>query len=196
MSYAHRLSDPSLNFAIMASRQNKVFIATSMDGYIADKEGKIDFLDIIPEINNIDSGYAAFMADIDAMIMGRSTYETVCGFDIDWPYNIPVYVLSKTLVSGSLKFDKHVSYLKGEPNEILNSIHSAGHHNLYIDGGSVIQSFLKDDLIDEMIITTIPVILGAGAPLFGETEKLLKFNCVETKHYLNSIVQNRYLRIR
>jgi len=167
-----------------------------MDGYIADKDNKIDWLDIIPEINNIDSGYKAFVEGIDAFVFGRTTYETVCGFDIEWPYKKPVYVLSSSLKSGDLRFDKHVTYLNGDTNKILETIHQNEHHDLYIDGGNVIQDFLRLDLIDEMIITVIPVLLGGGTPLFGVLNDKLLFHCLETKHYLNSISQNRYVRMR
>ncbi len=180
----------------MTSTSNRVFIATSMDGYIADRDNKIDWLDTIPEINTIDTGYNAFVERIDAFLFGRGTYETVCGFDIDWPYTKPAYVLSSKLKSGELKFDEHVTYLSGKPTEVLKRIHHNGHHNLYIDGGRVIQDFLRMDLIDEMIITTIPVLLGGGVPLFGELDSKLLFHCIETKHFLNSISQNRFVRVR
>ena len=174
--------------------KNKIFIATSIDGYIADRDGKIDYLETIPEINTIDTGYKAFMSDIDALVMGRTTYETVCGFDIPWPYTKPVYVLSSSLKPGSLKFDEHVTYLNGKPEEILTQVHQDGYYRLYIDGGSVIQSFLSKDLIDEMIITVIPVLLGGGSALFGEHIKMLKFKCVEVKHFLNAVSQSRFIR--
>ena len=196
MSKAPRPFDPSLKLLYMANvPQNKIFIATSIDGYIADRKGKIDYLETIPELNTVDTGYKAFVSDIDALVMGRATYETVCGFDIPWPYTIPVYVLSSSLTPGSLKFDEQVTYLKGDPSEILTKVHQDGYHRLYIDGGSVIQSFLAKDLIDEMIITVIPVLLGGGSSLFGEHEKMLQFKCIETKHFLGTVSQNRFVRV-
>jgi len=176
--------------------KNKIFIATTIDGYIADREGKIDYLDIFPELNTIDTGYASFISDIDALVMGRLTYETVCAFDIPWQYTKPVYVLSSRPKSGRLKFDLHVTYLKGHTNEILDQVHKDGYHKLYIDGGSVIQSFLAKDLIDEMIITIIPVLLGGGSPLFGVHNQMLHFRCTETKHFLNAVSQNKFIRTK
>lgn len=176
--------------------KNKVFIATSIDGYIADKNGGIDWLDSIPEINTIDSGYEAFTSTIDAIVMGRATFETVCGFDIDWPYQKPVFVLSKTLTEIPEEYLGKAHLLKGTLSEILEQIHSQGYYRLYIDGGKLIQSFLKEDLIGEMVITVIPVLLGGGTPLFGEVEKQLDFECKESKLFLDAIVQNRFVRKR
>ena len=77
--------------------KNSVFIATSLDGYIADKNGKIDCLNSIPNPDNNDMGYVEFNKGIDALVMGRTTFETVLGFDVDWPYSKPVFVLSNKL---------------------------------------------------------------------------------------------------
>lgn len=184
-----------LNFIHMKPT-NHVFIATSLDGYIADKNGGIDFLDTFPEINTIDTGYAAFTADIDALVMGRITFETVCSFDIDWPYEKPVFVLSGTKKEIPAKYQGKAHLVKGTLTEILDQIHQQGCLKLYIDGGATIQSFLKEDLIDSMIITIIPVLLGGGVPLFSELSNPLKFECTESKVYLNKIVQNHFQRVR
>jgi len=177
-------------------KKNSVFIATSLDGFIADKNGGIEFLDTIPEINTIDTGYDSFTSNIDALVMGRTTFETVCGFDIEWPYEKPVFVLSHLLTQIPEKLSDKVFLLKGSLSSILKQIHQKGHYRLYIDGGKLIQSFLREDLIDEMIITVIPVLLGGGTPLFSELDKPLRFDCVETNLYLHSIVQNKYIRNR
>ena len=174
--------------------KNKVFIATSLDGYIADKDGGIDWLDTFPEINNIDSGYHSFMETIDALIMGRSTFQKVLSFGIDWPYKKPVYVLSNTLEVIPTELENKVFLKKGKLTEILQEIHSEDRHNLYVDGGKLIQSFLKEDLIDEMIITTIPILLGQGIPLFSSLDNQLIFECRQTILYLDKIVQNHYFR--
>ncbi|MEM7108199.1 MAG: dihydrofolate reductase family protein [Bacteroidota bacterium] len=175
---------------------NHIFIATSLEGYIADANGGIGFLDTFPEINTFDSGYAAFTADIDALVMGRTTFQTVCSFDIDWPYEKPVFVLSNTLKSIPKKYEGKAHLVKGTLTEILDQIHLQGYKRLYIDGGATIQSFLKADLIDSMVLTIIPVLLGSGIPLFGELSDPLKFECFESKVYLNKIVQNHFRRLR
>lgn len=175
---------------------NKVFIATSLDGYIADKNGGIEWLHAIPNPENSDMGYGNFTAQIDALVMGRTTFETVCGFDIDWPYKKPVYVLSNKLKEIPEELNSKVFLVKGTLTEILAQIHKNGHNNLYIDGGKTIQSFLKEDLIDSITITTIPKLLGGGFPLFAELPKMLDFECSESKVYSNKVVQNTFIRKR
>lgn len=136
------------------------------------------------------------MKGIDAIIMGRNTFEIVCGFDIPWPYNIPVFVLSNKLQSIDEKIDGVVEIVNGPLSDVLAEIYSKGYRNLYIDGGSTIQSFLKENLIDEMIITTIPILLGGGIPLFGDLDNPIRFQCVESKIYLESVVQSKYVIVR
>jgi len=175
---------------------NSVFIATSLDGFIADRNGRIDWLHSIPNPDNIDMAYGKFTSRIDALVMGRITFETVCSFDMDWPYQKPVFVLSNTLTEIPGKFKDKAQLVKGTLTEILEIIHQKGFHRLYIDGGATIQSFLKEDLIDDMIITIIPILLGGGSPLFSDLPKELDFECTESKVYLNKIVQNHFRRIK
>lgn len=176
--------------------KNKVFIATSLDGYIADKDGGIDWLHSIPNPDQNDMGYVSFMNGIDALVMGRITFQTVCGFDVDWPYQKPVFVLSNTLTSVPDEYKDKVEVVNGALNEVLHTIHSKGYTNLYIDGGTTIQHFLQADLIDEMTITIIPCLLGGGVPLFSELSERLEFTCVQSKIYLDQIVQNVFKRKR
>jgi len=176
--------------------KNSIFIATSIDGYIADRNGDIEWLHSIPNPDHNDMGYGAFMSNIDALVMGRNTFETVCAFDIEWPYTKPVFVLSNKLKSIPGEFDGKVYLVNGDLHKILEYIRGQGYARLYIDGGSTIQSFLRDDLIDEMVITRIPILLGAGAPLFAEHSAELSFKLVDSKVYLNAIVQSHYARIK
>ena len=177
-------------------KKNSVFIATSLDGYIADSKGGIDFLDTYPDINTIDTGYTSFTSNIDAFVFGRTTYETVLGFDIEWPYTKPVFVISNSLEIIPENLVGKVHLLNGPIKQILDKIHQQGHFRLYIDGGKLIQSFLAEDLIDEMVITVIPILLGGGSSLFGSLETELKFECIKTTLYLDSIVQNHFRRKR
>lgn len=177
-------------------KENKVFIATSIDGYIADKEGGIDWLHSIPNPDNIDMGYNKFTSEIDALVMGRNTFETVCGFDMDWPYQIPVFVLSNTRSTMPEEYKNKAEFVNGSISEILNEINEKGFYRLYIDGGKTIQSFLEADCIDEMTITIIPYLLGGGIPLFGALSNRLDFQCVNSKIYLDKIVQNKFVRKR
>ncbi|WP_103070871.1 dihydrofolate reductase family protein [Aquimarina sediminis] len=177
-------------------KRNSVFIATSLDGFIADKNGKIDWLNDIPNPDKSDLGFNKFITKIDAIIMGRKTFETVCGFDIDWPYKIPVFVLSNSLKQ-ILKDYKDKAYLvKGSIKEIINKINEKGYYNLYIDGGTTVQSFLKEDVIDDLIITTIPIILGEGVPLFNVLNDKLDFELISSEVYINQLVQSHYRRKR
>ncbi|MEM9327843.1 MAG: dihydrofolate reductase family protein [Bacteroidota bacterium] len=173
---------------------NSVFIAMSLDGFIADKDGKIDWLHSIPNPDNDDMGYNEFMGRTDAIVMGRKTFETVLGFGIEWPYSRPVFVLSRSMKAVPHELQDHVELVSGPLPEVITWIHTKGHRHLYIDGGRTIQSFLQEDLIDELVVSTIPIVLGGGSPLFGALGHPLSFELVDSKTYLNAIVQRRYRR--
>jgi dihydrofolate reductase len=178
----------------MTTKINRVFIARSLDGYIADKNGGLDWLNSVPNPDQLDFGYSEFIKDIDALLMGRITFETVCAFDCDWPYKQKVFVLSTTLHSVPEAYKEKAEIVKGPVSEILGKINQKGFTNLYIDGAKTIQSFLRADLIDELIITTIPVLLGGGTSLFGELPAKMELEHLESKVYLNALVQDRYRR--
>ena len=183
------------NAGFKMETRNSVFIATSLDGFIADEKGGIDWLNSIPNPDHLDMGYGDFISRIDAIVMGRITFETVCSFDIDWPYRIPVFVLSNSMTEIPEKFADKARLVKGTIREILGKIHENGYNRLYIDGGATIQSFLKEDLIDEMILTIVPILLGAGVPLFSGLSNTMEFACTDTKIYLDKLVQNHYKRV-
>ena len=176
--------------------QNKVFIARSLDGYIADKNGGLDWLSSVPNPDHLDLGYEKFIQSVDAIVMGRATFETVCSFDMDWPYTIPVFVLSSSLKSIPEGLENKVAFVSGSLSEILDQIHKKGYTQLYIDGGITVQNFLKEDLIDDLIITTIPILLGGGISLFGELPKEMEFEHVESVLLLDALVQDSYRRKR
>ncbi len=177
-------------------KRNLVFIATSLDGYIADRNDGLDWLTSIPNPEQSDMGYNEFIDQVDALVMGRKTFETVCGFEGDWPYAKPVFIVSRTLETLAEEYRDKAELVKGSLTEILKQIHDKGYHKLYIDGGVTIQNFFKEDLIDEMTITTIPIVLGGGSPLFSVLPKELEFTLVASKVFLNQLVQNRYTRKR
>lgn len=178
------------------SGKNSVFIARSLDGYIADKNGGLDWLQSIPNPDNLDLGYEKFIQGVDAIVLGRNTFEVVCGFDMEWPYTLPVFVLSHSLKSVPGELRGKVGILQGALPKILDQIHGKGYRRLYIDGGQTVQHFLKEDLIDELIITTIPVLLGGGIPLFGELPEKLDFEHVRSERFLDALVQDTYRRRR
>ena len=134
--------------------------------------------------------------DIDALVMGRNTFEMVLSFDVDWPYSKPVFVLTNTLTQVPEGFEGKVFIVNGELLNIVKNLNQLGYHNLYIDGGKTIQSFLAQDLIDELILTRIPILLGGGFPLFGALPEPLGFKLLATKKYIDTVVQNHYIRDR
>ncbi|EMD1715685.1 MULTISPECIES: dihydrofolate reductase family protein [Providencia] len=177
--------------------RNIIYIATSLDGYIADANNQLDWLFSIPNPDQNDMGFSDFMQRIDAVVMGRTTFETVCGFDGEWPYDKPVFVLSNSIREIPVKLiGKAVHLVRGEIKDVISSIHCAGFKTLYIDGGSVAKQCLAEDLIDEMIITIVPILLGDGIPLFGNMKKPLQFIHVKSERYFDYMVKNTWHRQR
>ncbi|GIU31234.1 diacylglycerol kinase [Shewanella colwelliana] len=175
---------------------NIVFIATSLDGYIADKRGQLDWLHSVPNPNNVDTGFIALMERVDGLIMGRNTLDMVLSFDCDWPYTKPVFVLSNTMSKVPKGYEDKVFLVKGKLIDIIADLNAKGFNELYIDGGVTIQNFLKEDLIDEMVITRFPILLGGGAPLFGELASPLSFYVIKNEVVLDTLVQTTYHRQR
>ena len=174
---------------------NYVYTAASLDGFIATTEGGIEWLSEIPNPEQSDYGYAEFIKRIDALIVGRKTFEKVLTFD-RWPYEKPVFVLSHTLTEVPKDLFGKAEIVSGNIKDILGRLEQRGFENLYVDGGKTIQRFLSVDAIDEMIITQVPVILGRGIPLFGELDQRLKFRLRKTEIFNNNLVQNHYVRDR
>jgi dihydrofolate reductase len=174
---------------------NYLYVATSLDGYIATRDGGLDWLFDIPNPEQSDFGYAEFIGVIDAIVMGRHTFEKVLSFGV-WPYDKPVFVLSSTLMEVPEEVADKVEIVSGEVRVLVGQLQERGYHNLYVDGGRVIQSFLEEDLIDEMIITRIPIVLGDGIPLFGTLSRSLQFSHRKTETLNNSLVKSYYTRAR
>lgn len=174
---------------------NYVYIGTSLDGYIATIEGGLDWLTEAPNPDQSDYGYADFISGIDAIVMGRNTFETVRSFGV-WPYERPVFVLSEHLQEIPAELTGKAELVGGSVPELVADLRRRGYENLYVDGGITIQGFLAHDLIDEMIITRLPIVLGSGIPLFGELAKPLRFRHVSTEVYNNALVKSRYIRTR
>jgi dihydrofolate reductase len=176
---------------------NIVYIACSMDGFIAKIDGNIDWLLTIPNENNSDYGFGKFMERIDGIIMGRKTFEKILEIQPnEWRYNKTVFVLSNTLKEIPEKLKRKAEIINGDLINILENLKNKNINNIYIDGGKTIQSFLKKDLIDEMIITTIPIILGNGIPLFGIINKEIKFFIEKTEYIDKNIAINYYKKTK
>lgn len=174
---------------------NFVYIATSLDGFIATREGGLDWLDEIPNPEQSDYGYAEFMSSIDAVVMGRNTLEKILTLG-EWPYQKPVFVLSRTLTRPPQPLSEKVEIINEKIKKLVADLDQRGYSNLYIDGGQVIQSFLREDLIDEMIITRVPILLGDGVPLFGPLTQRLPFKHQKTEIYNNNLIKSHYVRDR
>jgi dihydrofolate reductase len=165
-----------------------VFVGTSLDGFIARANGDFDFL--FPS-GNEPHGYDEFMATVDALVMGRNTYEKVLTLS-EWPYRVkPVFVLSTrpllTVPDGVV-----VERMAGTPAEILAQLEARGVGHVYVDGGITVQEFLKAGLIQRIIITRVPVLIGAGIPLFGVIPQDIMLTHIDTRQYASGLVQNEY----
>jgi len=172
-----------------------VYIATSIDGFIAAEDDDLSWLSEIPNPDQSDFGFADFMTRIDALVMGRRTYEKVVSFGV-WPYEKPVFVLSNTLTSVPADTENRAEIISGGVESVIAQLKAKDLHNIYVDGGITIQRFLEKDLIDEMIITRVPVVLGAGIPLFGTLQRTLNFSLEITEMLGGGLVKSSYKRCR
>jgi dihydrofolate reductase len=165
-----------------------VFVGTSVDGFIARPGGELDFL---PAGGGEPHGYDEFIAGIDAIVMGRNTFETVLGFG-EWPYGERrVVVLSgRPLDLSSLPGT--VEQMSGEPASIVARLAASGAQNLYVDGGVTIQGFLRANLVDRLIVTRVPVLIGQGIPLFGSLPHDIRLRHVATRSFPSGLVQSEY----
>lgn len=173
-----------------------IFIATSIDGYIAKKNGDIDWLTKLTpptgESEDKDCGFSTFFSGIDALIMGRNTYEVVSGFDT-WPYQGKrVVVLSSTLTSVC----QQAELFNGDITALVEKLHADGIRHIYVDGGVTISQFLNMNLVDELIISLIPIILGSGISLFSKIDNEKWCRLVSSRPYSNGLVQLKYEVVR
>lgn len=169
----------------------KAYMGVSVDGYIADSNNSLEWLNRISNPEESDFGFADFMDSIDAVLMGRNTYETVLSFG-NWPYQKPVFVLSTTLTQIPQQLRGKVELLTGPPRQIVVMLHERGHEDIYVDGGKVVQCFLSERLLDELTLTRIPILLGGGVSLFGNLEVPIELNHEETTIFDNGLVKSRY----
>jgi dihydrofolate reductase len=167
-----------------------VFVGASLDGFLARPNGDLDWL---PEGGGEPHGYDEFMASVDALVIGRKTFEKVLTFG-GWAYGKKrVVVLSSRPVDLSLAVGGVVEQMAGPPAEILARLAASGAHHLYVDGGLTIQGFLRAGLIQRLIITRVPVLIGDGVPLFGALPRDIRLRHVATRTYPSGLVQSEYL---
>jgi dihydrofolate reductase len=166
-----------------------VFVGTSVDGFIARRNGSFDFL---PAGGGEPHGYDEFMASVDALVIGRNTFETVLALP-SWPYGDKrVVVLSSRPLDFSAVRGGVVEQMAGLPAEIISKLAARGIHHLYVDGGITIQRFLREGLVQRLIVTRVPVLIGDGIPLFGLLPRDVRLRHVATQHYPSGMVKSEY----
>jgi dihydrofolate reductase len=166
-----------------------VFIATSLDGYIARADGTFDFLSIV-ERPDEDYGFADFFASVDALVIGRNTYETALAFP-EWPYAGKRCIVITHRATPSVHGEQ---FFAGDPVALVEQLGLAGAQRLYVDGGAVIRQFLSDNLIDDLTLSIVPVLLGQGIALFGAEVPEQRLRLESSKSYESGLVQLRYER--
>jgi dihydrofolate reductase len=169
--------------------KTSVFCGTSLDGFIARENDGLDFL---PDDPGEGHGYQEFYDTVDVMIIGRRLYEVVLGFG-GWAYGPkPVFVLSTKEIAPPPE-GAVVERLSGTPAEVLAIVESRGFQHAYVDGGITIQRFLNAGLIDRLVITRVPVLIGSGIPLFGTLDRDVRLRHVSTKVLSSGLVQSEYV---
>ncbi|MFC3059923.1 dihydrofolate reductase family protein [Paenirhodobacter populi] len=168
-----------------------VFIATSLDGFIAREDGDIGWL-LERDDPAEDHGYDAFIDDKDVVVMGRGTYESMRDVT-PWPYTRPVVVLSATLKQAGQPTGPRVRFTDAAPSQVMQDLETEGVRRVYVDGGRVIQSFLRAGLIADMVITTVPVLLGQGRRLFDSLPGDIALVHETTRSFPSGLVQSRYI---
>jgi dihydrofolate reductase len=167
-----------------------VFIATSLDGFIARLNGDIDWL--VNADDPEDYGYKAFIATVNCLVMGRKSFEKALSFP-EWPYaGMRVVVLSRTLKVIPEQAAGKAELSAGPIEMLAAKLRAEGLGRIYIDGGKTVQSFLRARLVTDMTITRIPVLIGSGLPLFGELPRDIHLDHIETKTFPSGFVQSRY----
>lgn len=163
----------------------------SLDGFIAGPNGELDWLDHIPAPPGNDMGYGELINSIDALVMGSSTFAVVTSFDGPWPYNVPVIVMSRTL--NSLPSSTPNAELTNKsPTDLVSELKERGMSRLYVDGGAVVGSFANAGLLDELIVTQLPVVLGKGVALMRDLDEAMWLEHESTEVFDNGFVQTRY----
>jgi dihydrofolate reductase len=166
-----------------------VFIGVSVDGFIARANGDLDWL---PEGGGEPHGYDEFISSVDALVIGRNTFEKVLTFEA-WPYGYKrVVVLSSRPLDLTQAVGGVVEQMSGPPAEIASKLAATGAHHLYVDGGITIQRFLRAGLIQRLIITRVPVLIGDGIPLFGTLPRDIRLRHIATRQYPSGLVQSEY----
>ena len=167
------------------------YVATSLDGYIADSEGGVDWLNEIPNPEKSDYGFADFISGIDAILMGGNTFRVVQSFGL-WPYDKIVYVLSNTISEVPSGYEDRIRLISGPIDTVLEQVRNEAGPNIYVDGGRVIQSCLAAARLSQLIVTTVPVLLGQGIPLFAPSDRRIRLRHTKTEVLGAGLVKSTY----
>jgi dihydrofolate reductase len=166
-----------------------VFVGISVDGFMARLNGDVDFL---PADGGESHGFNEFYASVDVMVIGRKTFEWVVDYG-GWLYGKKrVVVLSSKPLDLSAVRGGVVEQMSGDPAEIVAKLDAGGLRHAYVDGGVTIQRFLRAGLIQRLIITRVPVVIGEGIPLFGVVPHDIRLRHIATNHYKSGLVQTEY----
>lgn len=164
-----------------------IYIAMSIDGYIAKKDGNLNWLEY-GHTGDEDYGFKKFIDSVDALVLGRNTYEVVSGFD-KWPYEGKrVVVVSNTLN----KVRNEAELFCGQLTHLATMLHSEGIKHMWIDGGITVSKFLEAGLVDDITISVIAMVLGSGIPLFSTMNREHKCRLLSTQSYPSGLVQLKY----
>ena len=168
-----------------------IYIATSVDGFIARPDGSLDWM---PQFGASGEyyGYLSFMESIDALVMGRNTFEKILSFGVNWPYTKPVVVLSSNPIDVPDELNKKVVPMGGSMPEVVQGLIQRGYEHVYVDGATTIQTFLNFGLVDQIIVTVIPVLIGTGIPLFGPIAEDIRLELVSNASWPSGLTQNTY----
>ena len=177
-----------------------IYVATSVDGYIATVDGGVDWLhsagNLEADMGSEDMGFQSFMDSVDCMIMGRKCMEMISSMNLtpeQWPYgDVRIVVLSNTVKEPPENLRGKIEMYSGDIQELIIKLESSGFKHAYIDGGTTITSFINLDLVDEMTITKAPVLLGEGIPLFGKINKRINLEEANASVFPNNFIQIKY----
>ncbi|UWQ54270.1 dihydrofolate reductase family protein [Leisingera caerulea] len=169
------------------------FIATSLDGFVARQDHSLDWLSKQPAAENDDGGFAAFMDSVDGLVMGTGSFRTLLEFG-QWPYSKPVVVLSRSLTEQDISehLKDRVRLSTAAPADLMRGLQEEGWTRAYIDGGRLVQSFLRQGLIADLTITTVPILIGSGIPLFGALDQDIDLQVASSRILPTGMVQSKF----
>ena len=187
------VSSPSRLLATFRSEDQamkaSVFVGVSVDGFMARANGALDFL---PPGGGEPHGYEEFMATVDALVIGRHTYETVLGFEA-WPYGDKPVIALSTHALAAPPAGAVLEQMSASPEQVVSALAARGIGHIYVDGGITIQGFLRAGLVQRLVVTRVPVLIGEGIPLFGPLARDIPLRHVATRQYASGLVQSEYI---